>query len=73
MYRISTSKRRAAETEKETRMEEKEATSVEDMEEILITVGDRQPEPMEDIQQPEGQPEVKQPEKPTPTADANIF
>ena len=43
MYRRSTSKRRAAEAEKETRMEEKEATSAEDVEEILTTMEDRRP------------------------------
>ena len=48
MHKRATSKRRAAEAEKETRMEEKEATSAEDVEEILTTVEDRQPEQVEE-------------------------
>ena len=58
MYRRSTSKKRAAEAEKEARMKEKEATSAEDVEEILLAIEDRQPEPAEEVQQPEGEPEV---------------
>ena len=34
-------------------MEEKEATSAEDVEEILLEIEDRQPEPAEEVQQPE--------------------
>ena len=78
MYRRSTSKKRAAEAEREARMEEKEATSAEDVEEILLEIEDRQPEPAEEVQQPEGepeviqqetQPEVKQPETPNQTGE----
>ena len=65
MHKRATSKRRAAEAEKETRMEEKEATSTEDVEEILTTVEHRQPEQVEELQQPENQPEG-----PTQTGDA---
>ena len=82
MYRRSTSKKRVAEAEKEARMEEKEATSAEDVEEMLLAIEDRQPEPAEEVQQPEGepeitqketQPEISQPEKPISTMDANIL
>ena len=45
LYRRSTSKKRAAEAEREARLEEKEATSAEDVEEILLEIEDRQPEP----------------------------
>ena len=66
------------------RQEEKEATSAEDMEEILLAIEDRQSEPAEEVQQPEGEPEatqqetqpevnqpvVKIPEAPTQTEEA---
>ena len=67
MHKRATSKKLAAEAEKGTRMEEKEATSAEDVEEILTTVELRQPEQVEEIYQPE----VNQPEKPTKTGDVN--
>ena len=82
MYRRSTSKKRAAEAEREARLEEKEATSAEDVEEILLEIEDKQSEPAEEVQQPddepevipqEVQPEVSQPEKPMSTMDANFL
>ena len=63
-------------------MEEKEATSAEDVEEILLEIEDRQPEPAEEVQQPEGepeviqketQPEISQPEKPISAVDINML
>ena len=63
-------------------MEEKDATSTEDVEEILLEIEDRQPEPAEEVQQSEDEPEViqqetqqeiSQPEKPMSTMDANIL
>ena len=82
MYRRSTSKKQAAEAEREARLEEKEATSAEDVEEILLEIEDRQPEPAEEVQQPEDEPEViqqetqpeaSQPEKPTRPGDMDII
>ena len=76
---MSTSMKRAAEAEKEARMEEKEATSAEDVEEMLLAIEDRQPEPAEEVQQPEGgleitqqetQPEISRSEKPEHTGEA---
>ena len=71
----STSKKRAAEAEREARLEEKETTSTEDVEEILLEIEDKQLEPAEEVQQPddeepevipqEVQPEDSQPERPT--------
>ena len=59
MYtRRSTSKKRAAEAEREARLEEKEATSTEDVEEILLELEDKPLEPAEEVQQPDEVPEV---------------
>ena len=82
MYQRSTSKKRAAEAEKEARMEEKEATLAEDVEEMLLAIEDRQPEPAEEVQQLEGEPEitqqetqpkVSQPEKPEQPGSTDIM
>ena len=56
MQRCATSKKRAAEAEKEINMEDKEATPVEDVETLLTPVGHKQPAPPEE-----------QPEKPSQT------
>ena len=62
MQRRATSKRRAAEADKEIDMDDKEATPVEDLEEILPPI-----EPSRPVQQEE------QIEKPTQTGDANLL
>ena len=43
-------------------MEEKEATSTEDVEEILVEMKDKPIEPAEGVQQPDEEPEIVQPE-----------
>ena len=62
MQRRATSKKRTAEVEKEINMDDKEATPVEDIEEILHPA-----EPTKPAQQ------EKQLEKPTQTGDANFI
>ena len=61
MLRRATSKKRAAEAEKELDMDNKEATPVEDVEKMLERVEHKQPEP------PEEQPEIH-----TQTGDVNV-
>ena len=61
MMRRATSKKRAAEAEKELDMDNKEATPVEDVEKILERVEHKQPAPPE-----------KQPEVPTQTGDVDV-
>ena len=64
------------------RLEEKEATSTEDVEEILLEIEDKQLEPAEEVQQPDDEPEVipqepppemKQPEKPEQPGSTDII
>ena len=61
MQRRATSKKRAAEAEKEVDMGDKEATPIEDIEVLVTPVEHKQPAP------PEEQPEV-----PTQTGDVNV-
>ena len=62
MQRRATSKRRAAEADKEIDMDDKEATPVEDLEEILPPTEPSRPVPQEE-----------QIEKPTQTGDADFL
>ena len=62
MHRRATSKKRAAEAEKELDMDDKEATSVEDIEVVLPPAEQKQPAQRKEQQ-----------EKPTQTGDANLL